>query len=261
MARFALYAATLGAALLVLHALVFGPPSLVLSLGAFTAYVTLVMAGVTWMPLRMFADSLNHGPKDARGVALTFDDGPSPEHTPRILDLLDRAKMSATFFVIGKKAEKYPEIVREIVRRGHDVALHGYEHDRLVALRGAGRVTRDIERAIAVLEGITGVRPRLYRPPVGHTSPRVAKAAEDTDVELVGFSVRALDGLKNAKPDDVARRVIRGLDDGAIVLMHDAAERDDREPAAIQALPKVLEAMRERHLDAVKVATWLPETK
>jgi peptidoglycan/xylan/chitin deacetylase (PgdA/CDA1 family) len=257
LARVVLYVATIGALGLVGRSLLLGPLPLLWALGALAAYVLLVGAGVGVLRLGMFVDVVWRGPAEARGVALTFDDGPSPEHTPRVLDLLDAARVKATFFVLGEKALAHPELVREIAARGHAVAVHGYEHDRFLSLRTPQRVGADLERAIAAVEGITGTRPLFYRPPVGLTSPRVAHALDWFDVTVVGWSVRGLDGLAGARPEKVAARVVRGLEDGAIVLLHDAAERDDHTPASLAALPRILAAMRERDLRGVRLDAWI----
>jgi peptidoglycan/xylan/chitin deacetylase (PgdA/CDA1 family) len=257
--RVLLYAATAAALALVARSIVLGPIPLVLASLALAAYLAIVLAGVLSPRLEMFADVTWRGPEGARGVALTFDDGPSPEHTPRVLELLDRAKVRATFFVIGHKAERHPELVRAIAARGHAIGVHGHAHARLFSLWSYGAVRADLERATAALEAITGERPALFRPPIGHTNPRIAKAARELELEIVGWSVRALDGLARAKSDEVARRVARGLDDGAIVLLHDAAERDDHVPASLAALPRILEVMRDRRLEGVRVDAWTHE--
>jgi peptidoglycan/xylan/chitin deacetylase (PgdA/CDA1 family) len=101
------------------------------------------------------------------------------------------------------------------------------------------------------------VRPTLFRPPVGLTSPRIAHALEHFDLVVVGWSARGLDGLASARPDRVAGRVIRGLEEGAIVLLHDAAERDDHAPAGVAALPRILSAMRDKDLDGVRLDAWI----
>lgn len=258
-ARLALYVATIGAFGLVARSLIFEPLATWIPIAAVVAYVLLVGAGVAFLRLGMFVDVVWRGPREARGVALTFDDGPSPEHTPQILDLLDGARVKATFFVLGKKALAHPDLVREIAARGHAVGVHGYTHDRLLSLRSPKRVADDIEQAIVAVEEITGRRPTLYRPPVGLTSPRVARALDWFDVTVVGWSVRALDGVAGARPDRVATRVARRLKDGAIVLLHDAAERDDHAPASVAALPRILEAMRLRDLDGVRLDAWIED--
>ncbi len=103
----------------------------------------------------------------------------------------------------------------------------------------------------------SGRRPRLFRPPIGHTNPTIARVAEGLGLVVVGWTLGGRDGIARARPRDVADRVRRDLRDGAIVLLHDAPERGDREPAAIAALPAILEAMAAERLDAVPVATWV----
>ncbi|MFT3773627.1 MAG: polysaccharide deacetylase family protein [Minicystis sp.] len=256
-ARVVLWVATTGALGLIARGLILGPLPFYVPIAAVTAYILLIGAGVAFLRLGMFVDVVWRGPREARGVALTFDDGPSPEHTPKILDLLDRARVKATFFVIAKKALAHPEVVRDIARRGHAIGVHGYDHDRLLSLRSPQRVSDDIEKAITAVESITGQKPSLYRPPVGLTSPRIARALEWFDVTVVGWSVRALDGWKGAEPEKVAARVARRLGDGAIVLLHDAAERDNFRPASVEALPRILEAMRNRDLEGVRLDAWV----
>ena len=203
LARGLFYLATAGAIALVARSLILGPLPLWLSAAALTGYVAWVTLGHLVLRLAMFVDVVVRGPRRARGVALTFDDGPHPEHTPRVLDLLDRAGAKATFFVIGHKAEAHPEVVREIVRRGHAVGVHSYAHDRLFSLRSLRFVRDDLRRAVAAIEAITGERPWLFRPPVGHTSLRIARAVEELDLEVIGWSARGVDGLARSRPDRV----------------------------------------------------------
>ncbi|MEZ4300100.1 MAG: polysaccharide deacetylase family protein [Polyangiaceae bacterium] len=255
--RILLYVASLGALALVARSIASGPVSMTVAAIALTAYVAVILLGVFFLRLGMFVDVFARGPRGSRGVALTFDDGPSPASTPQILDLLDRAKVKATFFVIGKKAEAHPDLVRDILDRGHAVAMHSYAHHRLFSLKSAAYVREDLTRALRVLERITGERPLLFRPPIGHTNPTIARIVKELGLEVVGWSVRALDGLAAADPKKVAARVKRGLRDGAIVLMHDASEREDRPPAALAALPVILDAMSARSLPGVRVDEWM----
>jgi len=255
--RAALYLATAGALALAVRALVRGPPPLAVALGALGAYVALVLLGVLFSRFGMFAEVLSRGPKGARGVALTFDDGPDPATTPRILDMLDAAGAKATFFVIGHKAERHPDLVRRIKACGHLLGLHGYGHDRLFALRSAAVVRKDLERAAQVLESIVGERPRIFRAPVGHVSPPMARAARELDLDIVGWSVKGLDGWRRSKPSWVLDRVVPKLADRAIVLLHDASERGDFEPASLAALPEILDIGARRRLEWVRVDQWL----
>lgn len=257
--RALLYIASAAALALCARSVLLAPVPLTAAAVAALAYLTLVLSGVFILRLGMFVDVVWRGPAGARGVALTFDDGPSPEHTPRVLDLLDEAGVKATFFVIGRKAEAHPELVREIVARGHAVGVHGHAHDRLFSLRSHRVIEQDLRRAVEALARITGERPTLIRPPIGHTSPPMARVIRALDLEVIGWSARGLDGLAGARPERVAARVIPGLRDGAIVLLHDAAERDDHTPASLAALPRILAAMHARNLAGVRVDAWLEE--
>jgi peptidoglycan-N-acetylglucosamine deacetylase len=258
-ARIVFYAATLAGILFTVHAILKGPPSLVVALITSGAYVGIILCGVFILGLRMFADAIIRGPKDAKGIVLTFDDGPDPVHTRKVLDILDKADAKATFFVIGHKAERHPEVVKEIVKRGHEVGVHGYEHDRLFSLRGSRRVRKDLEKAVKVLEKITKKRPTLFRPPIGHTNPTIARIADQLELTVIGWTAAGYDGIASAKANMVASRVERLLDDGVIVLLHDAAERDDHEPVITKALPQILDAANAKNLKVTRLTDWLDD--
>ncbi len=219
-------------------------------------YVAAVLCGVFFLRLRVFVDATVRGPRGAKGVALTFDDGPDPEWTPRALDALDAAGATATFFVIGKKAEAHPELVRAIVERGHAVGLHSYAHDRLFAMRGPETWRRDLRRAQRVVKEITGKRTTLFRPPIGHTTPHVPRVLRELKLRVIGWSVGARDGIA-ADPKAVAARVIARARDGAIVLLHDAAERGDHDPAGVLALPEILRGLKDKGLEVVPLGEWI----
>jgi peptidoglycan/xylan/chitin deacetylase (PgdA/CDA1 family) len=256
-ARVLLYAATAVVFVVVARTLLLEPPPLAFAVFALAAYLGMIFAGVLALRIRMFADAVIRGPRGARGVVLTFDDGPDPETTPRVLEALAAERVTATFFVIGKKAEAHPELVREMKRRGHAIGLHSYAHDRLFALRTQKRVARDLARGVAVLRAITGDPPMLFRPPIGHTNPAIARVADALDLRVVGWSVSARDGLESARPEKVLARIRRQVEDGAIVLLHDAAEEGGRVPAGVEAIREILETVKEARLEVVPLEDWL----
>lgn len=256
-ARALLWISTLAGVAMLGYSLVLGPPPLWIALASFCGYVGLCTVGVVFPRLEMFADVVSAGVRGRGWIALTFDDGPDPRTTRRVLATLAAGGHRATFFVIGAKAERHPEVIREICDQGHEIAVHAYEHSRLYSFWAPSRIERDIERARTVLEGICGVRPVLFRPPVGHVSPRTAAGSRRAKVKLIAWTVRALDGIPFAKPEAVARRVERGLSDGSIVMLHDAAERDTYEPAAVEALPRILRAIEARSLRTVTLSELL----
>ena len=258
-ARLAVCAAAGSVPVLTAGALLSRTPPLWCAASAMVACLALLLGGALVLEWRMFADAIVRGPRGARGVVLTFDDGPHPHWTPRVLEVLRDRGVRATFFVIGRKAEAHPDVVRAILAQGHEVGLHSYAHDRLFALRSGRSVRADLERGMAVLEKVTGHRPALFRPPIGHTNPIVARAARRLELTVVGWSASGRDGVSFARADEVAARVRRNLRDGAIVLLHDSAERGEREPAAVRALPAILDAARECALPIVPLRQWLEE--
>lgn len=248
-----LYVATAAGFGLLLRTILIGPLSLWVALPAMALYLGVVLLGALWPPLEMFSDIVWHGPQDRAEVALTFDDGPHPVHTVEVLDQLDRAGAQATFFVIGKKVAKHPQIAAEIAKRGHLIGIHSHVHDRFLALRGTQRIVDDLTRAVEAVRTATGTDPSLFRPPIGITSPRVDEAARRLGLTVVAWSVRGCDGLAGASPDRVARRIARRVRPGSIVQMHDDSESGDRPPVAPSALPRVLEAMAAKGLRPVRL--------
>ncbi|MBN2577089.1 MAG: polysaccharide deacetylase family protein [Deltaproteobacteria bacterium] len=244
-------AATLAAAAAVCGLVLAGPPLLWLALAIPLAYCGLLVAGVMHPRLGMFARVVWRGPRFRPEIALTFDDGPDPTTTPKILATLAAADARATFFVLGAKARRAPQVLREMAAAGHAIGIHGDTHDRRLSLRHPDILAAGLERNLAGVEAATGFRPSLFRPPLGHVSPRTAAAAKRLGLTLVAWSVRSRDGLAATSAAAATRRVLSGLRPGAIVLMHDAAEHGDREPASIAALPAILDEAKRRGLRCV----------
>jgi peptidoglycan/xylan/chitin deacetylase (PgdA/CDA1 family) len=220
-------------------------------LGAHAAVCTV---GVLVPALGAWAETLSRGLAGRNRVALTFDDGPHPRTTRRVLDELAAEGRRATFFVLGEKAERHPDVLRDAVHAGHEIGLHGFSHDRLYALRSVRRLRADMERGRSAVERAIGSRPTLFRAPVGFVSHTVALAAEREGLVLVGHSRRALDGRAGADPRAVLARATAGLVDGGVILLHDAAERDDHEPASLEVLSDLLGSARARGLEPVTVS-------
>lgn len=252
-----MWACSLGGLGFSLAAAWFGPPAVEVVAAVFLAYATVILAGVFFPRLGMYATVFCEAPGAERQVALTFDDGPHPRTTPAVLDILEQHGAIATFFVVGHKVDKHPEVVRQIVMRGHALGLHGYQHDRLFALKPPAYVAADIEKTRDAVERACGLRPRAFRPPIGFVSPRTAAGAARAQAPLIGWSTRAYDGTGPVSPERVVRRIEAGLRSGAIVLLHDAAEHDDFTPAAVEALPRILEALERRGLHSVTVERLL----
>jgi peptidoglycan/xylan/chitin deacetylase (PgdA/CDA1 family) len=256
-ARIALWVASAGGIALLARTLWLGPVPTWFAVIAFLAYATYCTLGVLVPQLEMYGDVEWRAEPGAKAVALTFDDGPNPKTTRRVLAILAERGHKGTFFVVGRKARLHPEVLREIHEAGHSIGLHGYQHDRLYSFKAPRYVMADIERTQRAVEDAAGVRPILFRPPVGYVSSRTAVGAKKAGVRVVAWSARGIDGLRETDPDRVAERVEKKLVDGAIVLLHDAAERDDFEPGTIAALPRILDSLEERGLRSVTVEELL----
>lgn len=219
-----------------------------LGLVGVVVYATL---GVLWPHSGMYGAALGKGKASQRKVALTFDDGPHPVTTRAVLEVLRAHHAHATFFLLGHKVEAHPDVVREIHAAGHTLGIHGFQHERLLSLRSPSHVKSQIERTQKAIESACGVKPTFFRPPIGFASHWTFCGAERAGVEVVAWSVRSLDGVRGARPERIAKRVIEHLFDGAIVLLHDAAEHDDFSPASLAVLPEILRALSARELVAV----------
>jgi peptidoglycan/xylan/chitin deacetylase (PgdA/CDA1 family) len=184
-------------------------------------------------------------------IALTFDDGPDPAHTRAVLDLLDARGHRATFFVIGARAEAAEALLVEIAKRGHALGNHSWAHSHATPFLPVGRLAADLERAQALLARAGGKPPRWFRPPIGILSPRVVQAAERVGLQLVGWSATARDGIASATVEGALARLERALKPGAILVLHDAAERGGRAPIAPAVLERLLRVLDERGLKSV----------
>jgi peptidoglycan/xylan/chitin deacetylase (PgdA/CDA1 family) len=176
-------------------------------------------------------------------IALTIDDGPDPIVTPRLLDLFDRGAARATFFCIGDKAERYPDLCREIVRRGHAVENHSQHHRHRFALLGPAGFRRELQAAQDTLTRITGQRPEFFRAPAGLRNPLLDPVLTQLGLRLVSWTARGID----TRIGDTARvtsRLLKDLRPGAILLLHDgnAARTRDGVPVILEVLPAVLAA-------------------
>jgi peptidoglycan/xylan/chitin deacetylase (PgdA/CDA1 family) len=194
-----------------------------------------------------------------RAVALTFDDGPDPEVTPRVLDLLDAAGTRATFFCIAERARAHGGLVREIVARGHDVQNHSHGHRHHFALLGPGAMAREIDRAQQVLADLTGQRPHCFRAPAGLRNPFLDPALHRLDLHLVSWTRRGFDTTTGDSPR-VLQRLVQGLAAGDILLLHDGHARRSAQGVAVvlEVLPALLQQCRAAGLRGETLRAALP---
>jgi len=218
---------------------------------------TFVTVGVFFLNLGVFVDVTSRGSTRRSVVALTFDDGPHPVHTRQVLATLAERGHKATFFVVGEKVAAHPDVAREIAEAGHELGLHGYDHDRLLNLRHEPRIIRDLDKTADAIATACGQRPRLFRPPVGFTSPRTRVAVRARDLEVVGWTARGFDGAGRPSVAALVERLTRSLSPGAILLLHDAPERGEVAPTSVEALPSLLAELETRGFSSVTVTELL----
>jgi peptidoglycan/xylan/chitin deacetylase (PgdA/CDA1 family) len=155
------------------------------------------------------------------GVALTFDDGPHPEGTTAVLDILEAAGHKATFFMVGEQVERRPSLAREVTDRGHLIALHGHRH-RLQLKLSARELALDLDRGRAAIVDAVGADVSWHRPPYGVYSPAGLRAARTAGLKPLLWSRWGKDWRRFTTPERIARRVTRGLEAGDVILLHDA---------------------------------------
>jgi len=183
---------------------------------------------------------VTHFSTGRREVWLTIDDGPDPTDTPGILDLLDRHRARATFFLIGERAAREPGLVSEIVRRGHGVAHHTQTHPCYTFWCAApSRIGRELDAGLVALKE-AGVRPQWFRPPVGIKALFLHRELAKRGLTCVGWSVRSGDCVRD-EPGEIVDRVMRRVRPGAIILMHEGPGVPP--PVRIEAIARLLKAL------------------
>ena len=180
----------------------------------------------------------HQGTTDSAKVALTFDDGPDETYTPQILDVLDELDIPGTFFYVGFRAQRYPQVVQETVDRGHIIANHSWSHPDLTRLRDI-EVYEEIKETEIVMEETTGKRTTLIRPPYGLISQRVLDQLQQLDYRVIQWSVDSLD-WQTQDIDQILINTIPDIDDGAIILFHSAGGENQSYQATVDVLPELV---------------------
>ncbi len=221
-------------------------------------------AGLTAMGLGMFHPRValfgpqhSHGPRGTPQVALSFDDGPHPDFTPRIAEVLAKGGAQATFFCIGQCAEQHPEVARALLAAGHELGNHTYSHNTRGHLFSASALEADLRRCQSVLATL-GTASRWYRPAVGIRNPPVHAAAKALGLQVVMWSAAARDGAW-AFDQDKALRMARQAQPGDILVLHDGLRGTSStvRESTVRWLPSLLEGLRERGLQPVTVSQLL----
>ena len=224
-------------------------------------HAALVAAGL-WPRSTLLGPNVRRLPAAAaaRGeIALTLDDGPDPEVTPEVLDLLAAHGTRATFFCIGERVRQHPALTRRIVAAGHSVQNHSLQHRHHFSLLGPRGFAREIGDAQALLSDVTGVRPHCFRAPAGLRNPLLDPVLHRLNLHLVSWSRRGFDTRRNDAAA-VLRRLLHGLAGGSIVLLHDGHARRTAQGRAVllDVLPPLLQQCGAAGLKPVTLGEALP---
>jgi peptidoglycan/xylan/chitin deacetylase (PgdA/CDA1 family) len=212
-------------------------------LGVYVVYHVVVAWGVLHPQSGVFGPNCRRMATSEPVVALTFDDGPHPEVTPRVLDILREHDARATFFLIGKWAERHPDIVRRIVAEGHQIGNHSWSHSYLFWAWSPRLLREDLERGQRVLRSLSGTPCRWFRAPVGMKAPWLSDVLERLGLRLVSWEVRFFT-RGAADPARLARTLRRRLAPGSVLMLHDGHDRKPvGNPAVLDALPRLLESL------------------
>ncbi|RJE88898.1 polysaccharide deacetylase family protein [Paenibacillus sp. 1011MAR3C5] len=196
------------------------------------------------------------GSRDMRSVSLTFDDAPDPRVTPDILDTLSRYHIRATFFIVGDRAAKHPELVKRIMREGHVIGNHSYNHAVLSKLAPA-QFQQQIWKTDGIIKRIVGVSPRLVRPPYGEMKPHQIAWGKQNGFTVVNWDVDSEDWRNNPSSARVLANIKKTLQPGSIILQHAGGGDKQDLSGTIHALPLLIEMLQGKGYDIVTLPELL----
>lgn len=237
-----------------LLALIARPPWWPSILTAFVLnHVVLALIGL-WPRSRLLGANMLRLPEAAASrneIALTFDDGPDPDVTPKVLDILDLHQAKASFFVIGDKAAAHPELIREIVKRGHSIENHSQKHSNAFGFFAWTALRKDIGTAQEIIAGITGRSPAFFRSPMGIRNPMLDPVIARLGLRYITWTRRGFDTVAG-DPAVVLERLTHQLSAGDILLLHDRRTRDQR-AMVLEVLPALLDRIAAAGLKSVSL--------
>lgn len=200
-------------------------------------YLAILGAGVYFIGLNFHLRSQNKLNTNAKTVALTFDDGPHHPNTAKVLDVLQKHQVKATFFIIGKNIAEREELMQRLVVEGHQVGNHSFSHDTWFDLWSTKKITRDVRQCQDLLRQYQSTD--LFRPPYGITTPNIRRALKTLDLRSIGWNIRSYDTSAGSM-EQVKSRIMKQLRPGAIILLHDRLEM------APELLEELIPAIREQ---------------
>lgn len=183
-------------------------------------------------------------------IAISFDDGPAPDYTPQVLQVLQEHQVPAAFFCIGKRVQEHPGLFKQVHEQGHIIGNHSYSHATWFDLYSSTKMYADLQQMDAAMQEVLGLKPLLFRPPYGVTNPNLAKAIRKGGYIPVGWNVRSLDTVIKDN-DKLLQRVVKSVRPGAVILFHDTSK------ATLNMLPAFIAHVRGAGYEIVRLDKML----
>lgn len=215
-------------------------------------YLSVLVWGSIRIDSQYYIQAVCNGSGEKPQIAISFDDGPLPQYTASILVTLEREKVPACFFCIGKNIKGNPELTKEIVKQGHIIGNHSFSHDVMFDLYSSSRMQRELEETNELIFKATGKSVRFFRPPYGVTNPNLASAIKKTGMTTIGWNIRSLDTV--AKDENILlEKLWKQVKPGSIVLFHDTMAITDR------ILHRFIAGVKEKGFDIVPIDELINE--
>ncbi len=203
------------------------------------AYSLIVFWGCYYVGSNFFIKIVCKANTDKKEIAISFDDGPAKNYTKEILAILNTEKVKATFFCIGNRIAGNEAILKQVQAEGHIIGNHSFSHHFWFDMYAAKKMQEDLEQMDAEMERVTGLKPKLFRPPYGVTNPNLAKAIKNGGYTPVGWSVRSMDTvIKDGKK--LLSKINEGIKPGAVFLFHDTSK------TTLDVLPEFIQEVKKR---------------
>jgi peptidoglycan/xylan/chitin deacetylase (PgdA/CDA1 family) len=212
--------------------------------------VAVLFYGASRISSQFFVPSTCKGDRASNRVAVTFDDGPHPDRTREIMEILERFNCKASFFFTGAQVAGNENVVKALAATGHSIGNHSFSHSGMFPLFRGKTISGEIRETNLILEGITGNPVKYFRPPFGVTNPNIWRGLQGTNLRVVGWSIRSFD-TRNEEAEKVIRRITRKLRGGDIILLHETSDH------ILQVLEQLLAVMDRRGLKCVSLDRML----
>lgn len=223
-----------------------------LAIAALLALILLIFALIKTVSVFNTNEPIYRGDTKEKKIAFACNVAWGDEYIPKMLDIFEKNDVHITFFFEGKWAEKNPDVVKEIYKKGHEIGSHGYSHIKYTSLSKED-CEKDIKKSEEALEKITGEKPTLFAPPYGDFNEQVVKIAEELGYKVILWSLDTID-WSNPSPQTIVERVMNKCHNGAIVLMHPTKN-------TVEALPEIIKQLKEKGFKITKVSEVIVDKK